>query len=111
MKMKETFKKIKENQKLLHFCNRIISYNTIFNDDTFKFMFLSSLISADCLTDTESCKETLEICNFILRNIDLFVFNDDKSKEDIITYLNKAIDIAYRDLDLFENAKKDKIDS
>ena len=44
-------KKIEQNPNLVKFCNRILNYNAIFENETTRCMFLVSLINADNLTD------------------------------------------------------------
>lgn len=93
----KTWKRIESNPNLVAFCNRILNYNSILENDIARNMFLVSLISADSLIDVHSCEETIEISNFILNNIDLMIFEDDNVKAEIIKYLNSAIKIAERD--------------
>lgn len=92
----QIIKKIKQNTNLVKFCNRILNYNTIFENETTRCMFLVSLISADSLTDEQSCDETIEVANFILNHIDLFIL-EDNIKKDIISKMKSAIKIAKRD--------------
>jgi len=94
--------KIEQNQNLIKFCNRILNYNSIFENEMTRNMFLVSLISADSLIDEHSCDETIEISNFILNHIDLFILEDD-IKKDIISKMNIAIKIAKRDKKQFIN--------
>lgn len=89
-------KKISENQNLIKFCNKILSYNAIFLDEFARNMFLTSLISADNLIDEHACDDTIETAEFILIHIDLFILEDD-IKKNIISHLNDAINIAKRD--------------
>ena len=93
----KTWKRIESNHNLVAFCNRILTYNSIFENETTRSMFLVSLISADSLIDVHSCEETIEVSNFILNNIDLMIFEDDNVKAEIIKHLNSAIKIAERD--------------
>ena len=88
--------KISENHKLVSFCNKILSYNAIFNDEMARSMFFVSLISSDILLDKHACDETIDTADFILKNIDLFMI-DDNIKKDVIKYMNDAIKIAKRD--------------
>ena len=99
---KEIIKKIESNHKLINFCNKIISYNIILENETTRNMFFASLISADCLIDINSCNETIETANFILNNINLFEL-EDSIKQDTIKYCNNAINIANRDKKTFLN--------
>lgn len=96
--------KIEQNQNLIKFCNRILNYNSIFENEMTRSMFLASLISADSLIDEHSCDETIEISNFILNHIYLFILEDD-IKKDIISKMNTAIKIAKRDKKQFINKK------
>ena len=98
----KTWIRISKNDKLLSFCNRILNYNSILENDFWRNMFLVSLISADSLIDIHSCEETIEISNFILNNIDLMIFEDENNKNEIIKHLNSAIKIAERDKKNFE---------
>lgn len=97
-------KKIKQNPNLVKFCNRILNYNSIFENETLGSMFLVSLISADNLTDEHSCDETIEVANFILNHIDLFILEDD-IKKNLISKMNSAIKIAKRDKKHFLKSK------
>ena len=92
----QIIKKIKQNQNLIKFCNRILNYNAIFENETTRYMFLVSLISADNLTDEQACDETIEVANFILNHINLFIL-EDNIKKDIISKMKSAIKIAKRD--------------
>lgn len=98
----KTWQRISKNDKLLSFCNRILNYNSILESDIVRDMFLVSLISADSLIDVHSCEETIEVSNFILNNIDLMIFEDDNVKDEVIKYLNDAINIAERDKKKFK---------
>ena len=104
----QIIKKIKQNPNLVKFCNRILTYNAIFENETTRCMFLVSLISADSLTDEHSCDETIEIANFILNHIDLFIL-EDNIKKDIISKMKSAIKIAKRDKKEFFIKKVEKI--
>lgn len=97
-------KKIEQNQNLIKFCNRILNYNSILENETTRSMFVVSLISADSLIDTQSCDETIDVANFILNHIDLFILEDD-IKKDIISKMNSAIKIAKRDKKQFISKK------
>lgn len=100
--MKTNFlKKIESNTNLVAFCNRIYNYNSIFENEMTRSMFFVSLISSDCLVDIHSCDETIDIANFILSHIDLFILEDDLRK-DIIKYCKSAIRIAKRDKKIFK---------
>ena len=48
-------KKISENPNLIAFCNKILSYNTIFENEISRSMFCVSLISSDVLIDEHAC--------------------------------------------------------
>lgn len=104
----QIIKKIKQNQNLVKFCNRILNYNTIFENETTRCMFLVSLISADSLIDEHTCDETIEVANFILNHIDLFIL-EDNIKKDIISKMKSAIKIAKRDKKEFFIKRVEKI--
>ena len=91
-----TLKKISENPNLISFCNKILSYNAIFENEMTRSMFLVSLISADNLIDEHACDETIETATFILNHINLMIL-EDENKKNIIKKLKKAIKIAKRD--------------
>lgn len=98
----KTIKKISENPNLVAFCNKILSYNMIFEDESIRNMFLVSLISADTLVDENSCDETIETATFILNNINLMILEDD-IKKTVIKYMKDAIKIAIRDKKQFNS--------
>ena len=104
----QTIKKIKQNPNFVKFCNRILTYNIIFENEVSRCMFLTSLMSADTLIDEHACDETIEIANFILNHIDLFVL-EDNIKKDIISKMKSAIKIAKRDKKEFFIKKVEKI--
>ena len=104
----QIIKKIKQNPNLVKFCNRILTYNAIFENETTRCMFLVSLISADSLTDEHTCDETIDIANFILNHIDLFIL-EDNIKKDIISKMKSAIKIAKRDKKEFFIKRVEKI--
>ncbi len=89
------------NQNLIKFCNRIITYNSILDDETTRNIFLVSLMSADSLIDKYACDESIEISSFILNNIDLFVL-EDNVKETVIKYLKDAIEISNKEKNNFK---------
>lgn len=101
-------KKIEQNTNLVKFCNRILTYNAIFENETTRCMFLVSLISADSLIDEHACDETIEVANFILNHIDLFIL-EDNIKKDIISKMKSAIKIAKRDKKEFFIKRVEKI--
>ena len=101
-------KKISENPNLISFCNKILTYNAIFENETTRCMFLVSLISADSLTDEHACDETIETANFILDHINLMILEDEVRKS-IIKYMKDAIKIAKRDKKQFFINKCEKI--
>ena len=100
----KTIKKIAENPNLITFCNKILSYNAIFENEYARNMFIVSLISSDTMVDEISCDATIETAEFILKNIDMFIL-EDKVKNEIIKYMKKAIKIAKRDKKIFQNMK------
>ena len=104
----QIIKKIKQNPNLVKFCNRILTYNAIFENETTRCMFLASLISADSLTDEQACDETIEVANFILNHINLFII-EDNIKRDIISKMKSAIKIAKRDKKEFFIKRVEKI--
>lgn len=104
----QIIKKIKQNPNLVKFCNRILTYNEIFENETTRCMFLVSLISADSLIDEHTCDETIEVANFILNHIDLFIL-EDNTKKDIISKMKSAIKIAKRDKKEFFIKRVEKI--
>lgn len=92
----KTWKKISQNPNLVSFCNKILNYNAILEDEQSRSMFLVLLISSDSLIDVQSCDETIEVSNFILNHINLMILEDDV-KESVINHLKTAIEIAERD--------------
>ena len=104
----QIIKKIKQNPNLVKFCNRILTYNAIFENEMTRCMFLVSLISADSLTDEHTCDETIEVANFILNHIDLFIL-EDNIKKDIISKMKSAIKIAKQDKKDFFIKRVEKI--
>ena len=89
--------KVKENDKLLAFCDRIIKYNAVFNSLDSKYMFLVSLVNANVLLDKEDCEKSKEVNNFIKQNVDLFDV-DEKTKEEIIRYVDSALEMINKEL-------------
>ena len=96
----KTWKRIESNPNLVAFCNRILNYNSIFEHEMTRSMFLVSLISSDSLIDIHACDDTIEISNFILNHINLMILEED-IKNEVIKYLNDAIKIAERDKKIF----------
>lgn len=88
--------KLKENQKLNNFVNKILNYNDIFNDDT-RYIFYSSLISADTMITKEDCEDVIELAVFIKNNIELFVLEPER-KEEVLKYMNTSIELANEEL-------------
>lgn len=88
--------KLKENQKLNNFVNKILNYNDIFNDDT-RYIFYGSLISADTMITKEDCEDVIELAVFIKNNIELFVLEPER-KEEVLKYMNTAIELANKEL-------------
>lgn len=85
----ELIKKISDNPKLVAFCNKILTYNAIFDAEEPRRLFLSSLINADTLVDEESCRETLDTAYFITNRME------------------KAIKIAFNELRNFRKERKE----
>ena len=104
----KTWKRIESNPNLVAFCNRILNYNSIFEHEMTRSMFLVSLISADSLLNEHDCDETIEVANFILNHMDLFIL-EDNIKKDIISKMKSAIKIAKRDKKEFFIKKVEKI--
>lgn len=90
-----------DNPYLISFCNKILSYNIILEDEADRNMFYVSLISSDTLVDKHACDETIDIANFILNNIDLMIL-DNSIKKSTIDHMKIAINIATRDKKEFE---------
>ena len=88
--------KLKENQKLNNFVNKILNYNDIFNDDT-RYIFYGSLISADTMITKEDCEDVIELAVFIKNNIELFVLEPER-KEEVLKYMNTSIELANEEL-------------
>ena len=106
MNINETFiQNIQKNEKLMIFCNKILAYNFIFNNEVSRSMFFVSLISADCLVDEHQCDETIKTAKFILYNIDLFIL-EDNVKDFVIKYSKDAIRIAEKDKKEFQKINK-----
>ena len=104
----KTLKKISDNPNLIAFCNKILSYNTIFDNEISRSMFCVSLISSDVLIDEHACDETINVATFILNNINLMILEDD-IKKTVIKYMKDAIKIAKRDKKQFFINKVEKI--
>lgn len=85
----ELIKKISDNPKLVAFCNKILTYNAIFDAEESRRLFISSLINADTLVDEESCRETLDTAYFIVNHVE------------------KAIKIAFNELRNFRKERKE----
>ena len=85
----ELIKKISDNPKLVAFCNKILTYNAIFDAEESRRLFISSLINADTLVDEESCRETLDTAYFITNRME------------------KAIKIAFNELRNFRKERKE----
>ena len=104
----KALKKISENPNLIAFCNKILSYNTILENEISRSMFCVSLISSDVLIDEHACDETINVATFILNNINLMILEDD-IKKTVIKYMKDAIKIAKRDKKQFFINKCKKI--
>lgn len=95
--------KLKENQKLTGFVNKILNYNDILIDDT-RYLFLGSIISADSMMTKEDCEEIIELATFIKNNIELFVLEPEQ-KEETLKYMYSAIELANNELKELNNKK------
>lgn len=93
--------KLKENQKLTSFVNKILNYNDILIDDT-RYLFLGSMISADSMMTKEDCEEIIELATFINNNIELFVLEPEQ-KEETLKYMYSAIELANNELKELNN--------
>lgn len=100
----QNLKKLSENPNLIAFCNRIMSYNEILNNENSRNMFFVSLVSPVTLIDISSCDETIEICEFITKHIDLFLF-DEKTADIVLRYMDDAIMIANKEKEKFYKYK------
>lgn len=92
-------KQIKNNERLLSFCEQVITFRNILESDV-RYLYLVSLVSADTLLTIEDCEKSLEKLNFLKTNIDL-IETDDYAKKETIKYVNKALKIVKRDLKEF----------
>lgn len=101
----DIIKKITDNPKLVAFCNKVLTYESILGNNESRYLFLASLISADTLVDEVSCLETLDTTYFIINHMDFFQL-EDKVKEEIETYLEKAIKIALNEIKEFKKENK-----
>lgn len=99
-------KKISDNPKLVAFCNKILTYNAIFDAEEPRRLFISSLINADTLVDEESCRETLDTAYFIVNHMDFFQL-EENVREEIENYTEKAIKIAFNELRNFKKERKE----
>lgn len=95
--------KLKENQKLTSFVNKILNYNDILIDDT-RYLFLGSMISADSMMTKEDCEEIIELATFINNNIELFILEPEQ-KEETLKYMYNAIELANNELKELNNKK------
>lgn len=102
----ELIKKISDNPKLVAFCNKILTYNAIFDAEESRYLFLASLISADTLVDEESCRETLDTAYFIVNHMNFFQL-EENVREEIENYMEKAINIALSELRNFRKERKE----
>lgn len=102
--MEMTFKDIQDNKPLFEFCRNIWSYKMALESDM-RYLFLCSLISADSLVDAKSCEISIDKMNFMLKNIELFDFDDERKKE-IVKFLKDGLKIAKRDLKDFKMMNK-----
>ena len=90
---------IKNNQPLTEFCKKICSYRIALESDK-KYLFLSSLVSADTLLDEQSCLNSLSTINFIVDNIKLL---DLTNESEVLKFLKKEIKIVKKELNKFRN--------
>ena len=98
-------KKISSNPALVAFCNRILSYNTIFEDGEARRLFLASLISADALTDAESCREALETAYFVMNHMDFFQL-EATVREEIENCMENVVKTALQELRKYKKEKE-----
>lgn len=73
----------------------------ILSNDSFNWLYLASLISADTLTSKEACIESLNRLNFIKDNLEKLDLSEDL-KNRLPDYITKCIDIVNRDLKEYE---------
>ena len=85
--MELSFTDIENNKPLYEFCRKIWSYKIALESDK-KYLFLASFVGAGIILDKESCLESLDTINFILKNIELFDLGDLLKKE-VVSFLTK----------------------
>jgi predicted phage-related endonuclease len=103
----DLIKKITDNPKLVSFCNKVLTYESILGNNESRYLFLASLISADTLVDEESCRETLDTAYFIINHMDFFQL-EDNVREEVENYTEKAINIALSELHEFKKQRNNK---
>jgi hypothetical protein len=83
----------KEYPKIVEFANKLVGLSKIFNDDSLRYLYLASLISADALILKEEYENALNHMNFIKRYFDLIDFKNDDVKKEVKKYLRKGLRI------------------
>jgi len=83
----------KEYPKIVEFANKLVGLSKIFNDDSLRYLYLVSLISADALILKEEYENALDYMNFIKKYFDLIDFKNDDVKKEVKKYLRKGLRI------------------
>jgi hypothetical protein len=99
---------LKSNDKLVAFNKRIIYLTNVFNNDQSRYFFLVALISSDFLVDAKSCDDSIQMLEFIKKNIDLINI-DDKTRKEVMKYVRSGLRIAKRDRKMFIENKDSSI--
>ena len=94
------FVELKKNRPLCDFCDRVLSYKSAFESEL-RYFILVSFISADSLVDAQSCRDSIECMDFIVKNIKLMDL-EEKIEKEVLKYMRKGLKIAKRDLKEYE---------
>lgn len=97
---------LKTDEKLLRYVLMLVNNKKIMNNEEVKYMMLASTISADSLTDSKSCKASIEYFEFLSKNIDLLV-EDEKSRYDLEKFIERGMLISKREYNNFIESEKE----
>lgn len=93
----QIIKALEEDENLKSLVIKIMNLRTLFKDESVRYMFLSTAISSDVLTDVESCNKSLEFLEFVKNHIELIIPDDKKLRKETMKFIRDGIKICKRD--------------
>lgn len=96
---------LKTDEKLLKHVLMLVNNRKIMMNDELKYMVLASTISAESLTDSKSCQSSIEYFEFLEKNMDMLVDNENDRYE-MEKFIERGLLISRREYNNFIEEEK-----